>query len=54
MSGIVPEVWARLRGERGKGEILWAGRALPELPQRLVAALDADGKHHLLLLLRAG
>jgi len=54
MSRILPEVWTRLAGERVQGETLWARRAIPEVTERLVAALDADGKRHLLLLLRAG
>lgn len=54
MSRIVPEVWTRLAGERVQGETLWARRATPDVTERLVAALDADGNRHLLLLLRAG
>jgi hypothetical protein len=54
MSRIVPDVWTRLVGERVQGESLWARRAAPEITERLVAALDADGKRHLLLLLGAG
>ena len=54
MSRIAPEVWARLAGERVQGETLWARRATPDVTERLVAALDADGRRHLLVLLTAG
>jgi hypothetical protein len=54
MSRIVPEIWTRLAGERVQGETLWARRAAPEVTERLVAALDADGKRHFLVLLRVG
>jgi hypothetical protein len=54
MSRILAEVWTRLAGERVQGEALWALRAAPDVTERLVAALDADGKRHLLVLLRAG
>ena len=52
MSYIDPQVWARLANERVQGETLWARRAAPEITERLVGALDADGKRHLLILLR--
>lgn len=54
MSLIVPQVWTRLASERVQGETLWARRAAPDVTDRLVAALDADGKRHLLVLLRVG
>lgn len=54
MSQIVPDVWTRLSGEHVQGETLWARRAVPDVTDRLVAALDAEGKRHLLVLLRAG
>jgi len=54
MSQIAPEVWTRLSGERPAGETLWARRATPDTTPRLVAALDADGKRHLLIMLLAG
>lgn len=54
MSRIALEVWARLATERPQGETLWARRATPDMTERLVAALDADGERHLLVLLRAG
>lgn len=51
MSRIAPQVWARLEGEQIQGESLWARRAAPETTDRLIAALDADGRRHLLVLL---
>lgn len=54
MSHIDPQVWTRLANERVQGETLWARRAAPEVTDRLVGALDADGKRHLLVLLRTG
>lgn len=54
MSRIIAEVWARLAGERPHGETLWARRAAPDISERLVAALDAEGRRHLLILLRNG
>lgn len=49
MTGIAPEVWARLSSEEVRGEALWARRAAPDVTGRLVAALDSDGKRHLLI-----
>nr|MBI3611581.1 PD-(D/E)XK motif protein [Nitrospirota bacterium] len=54
MSGIAPEVWTRLAGERTHGEILSARRAAQEVTERLVAAVDAEGQRHLLVLLQEG
>ncbi|MEK6806631.1 MAG: PD-(D/E)XK motif protein [Pseudomonadota bacterium] len=54
MSRIPPEVWARLAGEQPQGEVLWARRAAPDVTDRLVAALDAEGRRHFLVLLLAG
>ena len=54
MSRIPPEVWARLASERPQGQTLWARRATPDMTERLVAALDGDGRRHLLVLLSAG
>jgi len=54
MSRLAPDVWTRLAGERVQGETLWARRATPDVTERLVAALDADGQRHLLALLLAG
>lgn len=49
MTGIAPEVWARLANEEVRGEALWARRAMPDVVERLVAALDSDGRRHLLI-----
>lgn len=54
MSRVAPDVWMRLAGERVQGETLWARRAAPDVSERLVAALDADGRRHLLVLLAEG
>src|SRR5690349_15792529 len=53
MSRIDSDVWTRLVGERVQGENLWARQAAPDITARLIAALDADGLHHLLVLLKA-
>lgn len=49
MTRIAPEVWARLANEEVRGEALWARRAAPDVTERLVAALDSDGRRHLLI-----
>ncbi len=54
MSGIPPEIWMRLAGERVHGETLWARRAAQDITERLVAALDAEEQRHLLVLLQEG
>lgn len=51
MSLINEEVWSRLSVTSVPGQALWACRAVPEINDRLLAALDADGERHLLLLL---
>jgi hypothetical protein len=51
---IDPQVWTRLANEQVQGETLWARRVASEVTDRLVGALDADGKRHLLVLLRNG
>lgn len=51
MSRIAADVWTRLAGSQPHGETLWARRATPDVTERLVAALDADGLRHLLVLL---
>lgn len=53
MTGIAPEVWARLAAEEARGEALWARWAVPDVSGRLVAALDSDGRRHLLIPLAA-
>ncbi len=52
MSRIGPEVWIRLAHERPHGDTLWARRAAPDISERVIAALDADGRRHLLILLQ--
>jgi hypothetical protein len=42
-------VWARLQGDRVQGEMLWARQACTEVTDRLLAALDADERRHLLV-----
>jgi hypothetical protein len=54
MSRIVSEVWTWLASGQVEGETLWARRAAPEVAERLLAALDAEGRRHLLLLLGPG
>jgi len=49
MNTIAPEVWVRLSSEQVSGETLWARWAAPDVTERLVAALDSDGKRHLLI-----
>lgn len=51
MTGIAPEVWGRLSAERPIRGGLTAQRAAPESTERLIAAIDADGRRHLLVLL---
>lgn len=51
MNLINEEVWSRLSVTTVPGQALWARRAAPELGHRLLAALDADGERHFLLLL---
>lgn len=48
---IAPEVWSRLSNEKATGESLWARRAMPDVSERLLAALDTGGIRHLLILL---
>ncbi len=50
---MAPETWDRLAGARVSTEALWARRAAPDVTDRLLAALDAEGKRHLLVLLQA-
>ncbi|MSR12942.1 MAG: PD-(D/E)XK motif protein, partial [Gammaproteobacteria bacterium] len=52
MKPIAPEVWLRLASERPIGDALQARLAAPEITQRIVAALDSEGKRHLLVRLR--
>lgn len=50
MTKVSPEVWERL-GTGTHGESLLARRASPDDTDRLLAALDSDGRRHLLVLL---
>jgi hypothetical protein len=52
VSRVAPELWTRLAGEEVRGETLWACRAAPDVTERVLAALDAHGERHLLLLLK--
>lgn len=54
MSRIAQDVWTRLACEQIEGETLWARRAAPSVTDRVLAALDADGQRHLLVLLCTG
>lgn len=54
MSRIAPEVWARLGDGPPTGENLTARVAVPDVTDRLLAALDAEGQRHLLIALALG
>lgn len=54
MTRIAPEIWTRLAKEQIQGETLWARRAMPDVTDRLMAALDAAGRRHYLVMLHAG
>jgi len=54
MSRISPEIWIKLAGEQVPGQALRARFAAPAISPRLLAALDADGWRHLLVLLAPG
>jgi len=49
---VAPEVWEHLSGARPKGDNLTARIAAPEITDRLLAAIDADGVRHLLVPMR--
>lgn len=51
MSAINPEVWERLGGSVPRQESLLARRAVPGETDRLLAAVDVEGRRHLLVLL---
>ncbi len=53
VTAIAPEIWTRLAGGRPHGETLWARRALPDSSDRLLAALDAEGRRHFLIRLES-
>jgi len=48
------DVWTMLEEGRVHGEALWARRAAPGDTDRLLAALDADGRRHYLIALDEG
>ncbi len=52
MSGITQEVWGRLDTILPSGESLTARLAMPEITSRLLAALDAENRRHLLIQLQ--
>ena len=49
MTAVASDVWAKLSGEQVSGETLWARQAAPDVTKRLLAALDSDGRRHLLI-----
>lgn len=51
IGGITPQTWARLADSPAKGDVLVARLALPDVTERLIAAIDSDGKRHLLVVL---
>lgn len=48
------DIWGKLATGRVHGETLWAKRAVPDDTERLLAALDSDGRRHFLVLLTDG
>jgi hypothetical protein len=48
------DIWGKLATGRVHGETLWAKRAVPNDTERLLAALDSDGRRHFLVLLTDG
>lgn len=54
MTPLDDGIWARLANDRPHGETLTARYAIPETTERLLAALDADARRHLLIELREG
>lgn len=51
---IPADVWLKLGSELGIGEGLVARQALPDVEPRLVAAIDRDGRRHILVSLAGG
>jgi hypothetical protein len=49
---LVEDVWARLATDVPKGEELTARLAAPDVTERLLAGIDAEGRRHLLIHLR--
>jgi hypothetical protein len=54
VSGIHSEVWLKLAGSSPSGESLTARFAIPTVTERLLAAIDSDGRRHLLVPLKPG
>ncbi|HMO50669.1 MAG TPA: PD-(D/E)XK motif protein [Kiritimatiellia bacterium] len=54
MNSIAPEVWAKLTAAAPSGESLTARFASPTVTERLLAAIDANGRRHFLIPLKAG
>lgn len=52
MSGIKSDVWLKLAGSIPSGESLTARFAIPTVTEKLLAAIDADGRRHLLVPLK--
>lgn len=49
MSAVAPEVWTKLVASLPNGENLVARVAIPTVTEQLLAAVDADGRRHLLV-----
>ena len=49
MSGLGDDLWAKLSGDPPTGSDLTARRAVPDKTNRLLAAIDVDGRRHLLV-----
>lgn len=54
INGITPEIWERLGTSRPIGVSLTARLAVPGVTSRLLAALDAENRRHLLIQLQPG
>src|SRR5262245_41567133 len=46
---MMPEVWSKLNASTPNGDSLTARFALPIVTERLLAAVDANGRRHLLV-----
>lgn len=51
MKGIQPEVWDKLSSSSPRGQTLAARIAAPNISSRLFAAIDVEGRRHLLIVL---
>jgi len=54
MTRIAAEIWEHLAKEQIQGETLWARRAMPDVTDRLMAALDSADRRHYLVILHDG